>query len=202
MTDKPILFSAPMIRALLDGRKTQTRRVLKPQPDDLYEGQVPRQLHVAIGDRLWVREAHYLTDDGDNEYAVYAADEDDVRAHNTKLQRMGSTIDEALWRQHAKLRPSIHMPRWASRLTLIVTDVRVQRLQEISEEDATAEGWGGWLDSQTSDGFDGNGPRTWFHKLWDSINGPDAWDRNDWVVAYTFTVHRCNIDALAKEPQP
>lgn len=189
MTDKPIPFRAPMIRALLAGTKTQHRLVLKPQPDDLYEGQAPRQLHVAIGNRLWVREHLYAaSNDQGVRWLVYAADRARV-------------WPDGEWTKKRNTVPSIHMPRWASRLTLIVTDVRVQRLQEISEEDAVAEGWGGWLDSQTSDGFDGNGPRTWFHKLWDSINGPSAWERNDWVVAYTFTVHKANIDALAKEPQ-
>jgi hypothetical protein len=228
MTDKPIPFRAPMIRALLAGTKTQHRlaaKFVKPHGDKWHvcnahggmiyctDDDVRECGHfyapIWAGDRLWVREAHYLTDDGDNEYAVYAADEDDVRAHNTKLQRMGSTIDEALWRQHAKLRPSIHMPRWASRLTLIVTDVRVQRLQEISDEDAQAEGverrsksvrqmWLFGASAEERAAIYLRACRWEFEQLWNSINGPDAWAANPWVCAISFEVHRCNIDALER----
>ena len=96
-------------------------------------------------------------------------------------------------------RPSIHMPRWASRLTLTVTDVRVQRLQEISEEDARAEGAypceGGW--SYGGSPLAGTTARGAFYCLWNSLHGPDAWSANPWVCALTFTVDRRNIDAGA-----
>ena len=103
-----------------------------------------------------------------------------------------------------RFRQGGHMPRWASRLTMTVTDVRVQRVQEISEADAKAEG--------ADDGFrqivapgscpeprcDGvhYGPIWHFRDIWNSIHGPDAWDRNPWVAAISFTVHRCNIDKM------
>lgn len=82
------------------------------------------------------------------------------------------------------------MPRWASRLTLIVTDVRVQRLQDISRGDAMGEG------CPFQNMADGDDPREWFRALWNSLHGPDAWDANPWVCALTFTVHRCNIDQM------
>jgi hypothetical protein len=84
----------------------------------------------------------------------------------------------------------IHMPRRYSRLTLYVTDVRVERLQDISKEDARAEG------CPARGGDDGLDPRGWYRDLWDSINGPGAWDENQWVAAYTFAVRAGNIANL------
>jgi hypothetical protein len=206
---KPILFSAPMIRALLDGRKTQTRRVLTPQPDDLYEGQIPRQLHIAIGDRLWVREAwrapvmHDHIKPSDLALGMsrsYEADDEQLSGFGNDAVPFPIGIA-------GKLRPGMFMMRWASRLTLIVTDVRVQRLREISEEDALAEGiqsrvWkSARFEPQTCFGigdveYHAPTASAAFADLWNSINGPDAWDANPWVAAYSFSVHRCNIDAL------
>ena len=92
-------------------------------------------------------------------------------------------------------RPSIHMPRSASRLTLTVTEVRVQRLQDISEEDARAEGIEGeflpWPQGYWT-------YRPYFAELWNSLHGPDAWDANPWVVALSFTVQHGNIDQIGK----
>lgn len=227
MTDKPILFSGPMIRALLDGRKTQTRRILKPQPFGNVEGfqkvfadppyfealdsdgkPVPGafqdgpnfltpypKIKYSVGDRLWVREAHYLTDDGENEYAVFADDDDAVAEHLQDMQTVIAGQPDIDWSKHLRLRPSIHMPRWASRLTLIVTDVRVQRLQEITLGDICAEGLArsiyDFRPAQT--GFDA------WRELWDSIHGHGAWGANPWVAAYTFTVHRSNIDQMERQ---
>ena len=91
-----------------------------------------------------------------------------------------------------KKRSPIHMPRWASRLTLTITDVRVQRLQEITAEDVTAEGIPFEADALA--------PYEWsvarFADLWNTIHGPDAWDANPWCAAISFTVHRCNIDKM------
>ena len=99
-----------------------------------------------------------------------------------------------------KKRPSIHMPRWASRLTLTVTEVGVQRLQDISEADAVAEGCecdvDGWRDYLFPSTQCCGTARESYRTLWNSLHGPDAWDLNPWVAAYTFTVHRCNIDCL------
>lgn len=178
MADRPILFSAPMVRALLDGRKTQTRRVLKPQPKERdFRNVRPDEARwfydpvrggmwiadgVAVGpfpsfaprDRLWVREAwRYVdwTEDG-QPYIGYRAGGAKVLSYPkgdwadrvvdiwADLSRpeniaIDGTAADRRWR------PPLLMPRFASRLTLTVTDVRVQRLQDISEEDAVAEGF-------------------------------------------------------------
>ncbi len=232
MSDKPILFSAPMVRALLDGRKTQTRRFLTAFTDDPpafpHQGVItaldpnekpyrwPRT--YAVGDRLWVRESgHLLREAFDHNFYAgvdvfrdagfqHAADGFIVpaRVYDTPLAEWAGDCARVS-------RPSIHMLRWASRLTLVVTDVRVERLQDISEADAIAEGVqrdssafmhaGWWV-------YDGekrpNGEpaimttsaRDSFASLWRSINGPGSWQENPWVAAYTFRVLRGNIDAV------
>jgi hypothetical protein len=101
------------------------------------------------------------------------------------------------------------MPRWCSRITLIVTAVKIERLQDISDTDCLCEG----LTQAGRSGVFGEAmvypnpdkpwltetPRAWFRQLWDELNGPGSWDANPYVVALTFSVHRCNIDALGKE---
>lgn len=201
MRDKPIIFSAPMVRALMDGRKTQTRRLLTSRFGPPYERADDLDcVRFEIGDRLYVREAHYLTDDGDNEQAVYAADADDVAAHLAEVSNLQRRYPQIDWSKHLRLRPSIHMPRWASRLTLTVTDVLVQRLQEISGQDSIAEG----VECDTctamkSSACHGKGcfaSKDAYRNLWNSLHGPDAWAANPWVVAVSFTVQRGNIDQI------
>lgn len=207
MADRPLLFSAPMVRALLEGRKTQTRRVLTPACDDppacvasgvvtaLDENEMPYRWPrtVATGDRLWVREAFITGFNLDDEYASPVGDKKAwYRATDANLTWYDpdteSTLDNPPWR------PSIHMPRWASRLTLTVTDVRVERLQDISEADAVAEGCKGFV---SRDGEDGLSPREEYRDLWDSINAKRApWDSNPWVMVLTFSVYRQNIDQM------
>jgi len=239
MSDRPILFSAPMVRALLAGTKTQTRRALKPQPDDLYEGQIPKQLRVAIGDRLWVREAAAVTYqawhhiDGHVHGVDYAADyigSQYVHPSPGSSPRNGeapSVFPDKSYNIDGSMRwsPSIHMPRWASRITLTVTDVRVQRLQDISEADAIAEGvksdvWGSVVpflaDPEAADAHQLDRPVYWapgddnedmvclsardaYARIWENIHGVGMWGLNEWVAAYTFTVEPRNIDALARE---
>lgn len=220
MTDRPIIFSAPMVRALLDGRKTQTRRVLKPQPVENSAGlwvtdfgkkgwsQIDAEsvedsfrfrnaLPYAPGDRLYVREAHaFWADEESARAAQWLEGSDDTCIYRADYNA-GSTCE---YMGGERWRPSIHMPRWASRLTLSVTDVRVQRLQDISDDDAKSEG------AMFHDGRP-TGHHGWRHDfsdvyptakhsfaaLWNSINGPEAWLANPWVVAISFTVHRCNI---------
>jgi hypothetical protein len=196
MADRPILFSGPMVRALLEGRKTQTRRVLNPQPNrmngghPLYDGYGSyscergwKRLLFAKGDRLWVRETWAPKTDG----FLYGAD----------------------WLPDAydglkPWRPGIHMARVASRLTLNVTDVRVQRVQDISDRgasnDCTAEGvfhTGQRLPSDWLERGFRSIERAAFSDLWDSLNASRGygWDANPWVVALTFTVDRRNIDS-------
>lgn len=202
--EKPILFSGPMVRALLEGRKSQTRRLINTKATArggpyLFDGswtdsyvmdpgnasRRERSYPYRIGDRLWVREA--LTRSGG--YISYAAD--------FKVRRP-YTIWPHTWKQDP--RPSIHMPRNLSRLTLTVTDVRVQRLQEISEEDARAEGLSWVAPSWGIPGMPetwGADPRAAFSTLWNSLHGSDAWSANPWVVAVSFTVARQNIDTPA-----
>lgn len=137
MAERPILFSAPMVRALLAGTKTQTRRVLKPQPGD--DGKFAdlkscyRAHRIMRGDRLWVRETWAVG-------SIYDGMPPRDINPGGKPGWCGIRYAATDERFGIKDRVSIHMPRWASRLTLTVTDVRVQRLQDISEEDAIAEG--------------------------------------------------------------
>lgn len=233
MTDKPIIFSAPMVRALLEGRKTQTRRLLKikgkkgffqfqpsdtegydwtfRRPDHVWEDYPHEKLlgllPIQVGDRLYVREAHYLTDDCTSEYAIFTEDSADVAAHREEIEDLQIRHPQSDWSKHLRLRPSIHMPRWASRLTLTVTDVRVQRWQDISEADAIAEGierlrsGRGFYDATTSKGNVRLGhycesATEAFKILWNSLHGPDAWDANPWLAAYSFDVQRGNIDQM------
>ena len=184
MTDRPIIFSAPMIRALLEGRKSQTRRVISTKGQaNLFNGDWSDDyvldpgnaawrdqiVRYAPGDRLWVREA-CATWVGGHCDTAYRADEtsdswEDLR-HDARL---------GFW----KIRPSIHMPRWASRLTLTVTDVRVQRLGDLTDEDAIAEG---------IDVTCGLTPSVTYAILWDKINAKRGypWKSNPWIVALTF----------------
>ncbi len=148
----------------------------------------------ALEQRLWVREsvtqrpmANILTGEPTNAIvAAYAADDEDV------VEKAGFNLCP-WWTTPGSL-PSSRMPRMAGRLTLEVTGVRIQRLQDISEADALAEG----CPAQTYEELAGMDPRGWFRDLWDSINGTDAWDANPWVVALTFIAHRVNIDAMEK----
>lgn len=207
--ERPILFSGEMVRAILDGRKTQTRRVMNPQPADGYVCDIPDELcgtnpwifihqelttavdgHLHIcklgqpGDRLWVRESFTEEDTDLGPVLVYRAD---------KSQRVVGWTDELgdhicgnadWWQQNEETRwkPSIHMPRWASRITLEITEVRVQRIQEITEADVLAEG------VTLGDGVWSGSTRRAFMDLWDRINSNRgySWESNPWVWALTF----------------
>lgn len=210
---RPIIFSPAMIAALLAGRKTQTRRPLKPQPKVLRNGVWyrpysvlrPRHWHYLLGDRicgfvevpyahgdlLWVREPWQALAEFDrmkpSELPVgsdilYTADRPDM-----------------LW--DARKRHARFMPRWASRLTLKVTDIRVQRLQDISEADALAEGAhkqpSGWYSFPGQNGAGTTG-RAAFALLWNSVYGHDAWQANPWVCAISFEVIRKNVGEVAQ----
>lgn len=217
MKERPILFSGAMVRAILSGQKTQTRRVVKhkwlpkangkPVPTDVVvrAGDPPFMYRETCpygqpGDRLWVRETWQgplWDEDGpfpENgytpEYCEYRADE-------------GNTpwFVDADGNEHNCWRPSIHMPRWACRIVLEIVSVRVERLQDISEADAKAEGI-------LADSFEHNGqlyfrdyrlsdaeastqpalksPIESFRSLWESINGPESWLANHWVWVVEF----------------
>lgn len=183
MKERPILFSGPMVRAIIEGRKTVTRRVVKPQPDffgSMTDANTPFKtlgagLHGQIvcpygkpGDRLWVRETFAVYGDEKMAAIHYRAD----RPHDVGRKGVG-------------YKPSIHMPRWASRLLLEVTAVRVELLQDISADQAMAEGV---LSCESELDPDGNGysPYELFSALWVSINGHDSWHANPWVWVVEF----------------
>jgi len=178
MKERPILFSAPMIRAILEGRKTQTRRIAKefnemPNLDGILK-RYPNPKGCRYGkpgDRLWVRETWAVQ----HEYDSFAPSEigASARWHYAATEDLGGL----------RKRPSIFLPRRGSRITLEITNVRVQRLQDISEEDAQAEGAVGALDQSVGNNWCASQA---FAALWESINGPDSWDANPWVWAVTF----------------
>lgn len=240
MIARPLLFSAPMVRALLTG-KSQTRRVAKlphmnplgqwepsiiggrgvydrhgqPSPEDAClwhtrTGDVLVCSHGRAGDVLWVRETHYVWSagnrDGSGRRIDYRATEPEAPCTWT---------------------PSIHMPRWASRLTLRITNVRVERLQDISEADAIAEGitmpeseredrdeslcaqcGGTLLVNRVHPGggmmfdcdcHDCDTAQKRYRHLWNYINGRDAWAANPWCWALTFSVEKRNVDDVLRE---
>lgn len=261
MTDRPILFSAPMVCALLDGRKVQTRRILKPQPPEwatfceqpdmfnverrwvpsgLWRWSEPQQsppralrawpidaggehywlqLPWRVGDRLWVKETWRtsicqdaikpsIMETPGNGYGWPVWYEADGGAVTWRGSNGGGPGFET----PGKRRPSLFMSRWASRLTLAVTQVRVERLHDISEADAVAEGmpdFGTFCETLDPGKLNAAGetaaqtasrlrwPQRWFAALWNEINGDGAWAANPWVVATTFTVHHANIDTPA-----
>ena len=179
MTDRPIIFSGPMVRALLDGKKTQTRR-LRSSPLSKCE----------VGDRLYVREAWraHGEEDCDN---LASATSTCTGPEHIMFSASADEAEQALF----KFRPSIHMPRWASRLTLRVTRVRYEHLRAISREDARAEG----IYALPRDGSGSSVER--FSNLWDSLHTkPDtSWADNPTVTALTFEVIRKNIDQVEQE---
>lgn len=185
MKERPILFSAPMVRALLNGTKTQTRRVARLNPNHLGTPLAPNELAHGIplrsspygqpGDRLWVREAWRA----DRQLDAYAPRDLDRRFTAIGYEAGSTTLQLA---EPGKLRPGMFMPRWASRITLEVIGVRVERLQDISETDARAEG----AAAHNSPAAILTGYRQGYRLLWDSINGAGAWERNCWVWVVEF----------------
>ncbi len=196
MKERPIIFSAPMVRAILAGNKVQTRRIMKPQPDifnDLYLQSMPSVRGLAcyrvvgpdypdnadddhlcrygdVGDRLWVRETWLKSAEG---RFIYRADSESIPGEN-------------------KWRPSMLMPTFVSRIRLEITQVRVERLQSISEADALSEGvaYPQLPDNQ----LDTMRARTWFRGLWETIHGYGSWDVNPWVWVIEFK--RINDSAI------
>lgn len=209
MKERPILFSAPMVLAILEGRKTQTRRIVSPRPQPHWAltnvGRLTCSAHrlngenVAVfsdgemgypylnrfggpGDQLWVRETCRAEELPSGEDGVrYLADNDWRVIENTK------TASEAWVRlnwyrgKRGATVPTIHMPRWASRINLEITGVRVERLQEISGSDCIAEGI---VEADAPDYI--FGLQEAYRNLWESINGPGSWDANPWVWVIEF----------------
>jgi hypothetical protein len=187
MSEKPIIFSGPMVRAILEGRKTQTRRVLKPQPELEWElkydygapsfwrwktcrwdaKEIGPDYYVYdyapnhTGDRLWVRETWGEMEQvhTGNRFIVYAAD--------------GEPEDDSGFFPLEKWKPAIYMPRRASRITLEITNIRAEQLNDIAHEDATAEG------CSNAEAY---------RELWDELNAKRGfgWDANPWVWVIEF----------------
>ena len=203
MKERPILFSASMVRAILEGSKTQTRRVVKPrkdlnygcllQPNEL-AGEVNAGSYMNCpygkpGDQLWVRETFAPV-------SVRSGSSDKPYAYKADLRNGEYYLMVEKWK------PSIHMPRKASRIQLEITGVRVERLQNISEQDAVAEGavfvdFGkdkyknqlpGWRCDKKPEKWEESliTARHAYGHLWESINGAGSWDANPWVWVIEF----------------
>lgn len=217
MRERPILFSTEMVQAILDGRKTQTRRVLKNAKLDLFIDDITwgytaftPQRHISVrgkwvdqnkddrygesfikcpygkvGDRLWVREAWCKVTDpfAISEGIGYKADMDFVMDAKGRFKD-GDTVWNFEKPEAWKFKPSIHMPRWASRITLEITNIRVERIHDISIEDIIAEG----CSTTLREGYACEDLREQFSILWDSINAKRGfgWSENPWVWVIKF----------------
>lgn len=214
--ERPILMNAEMVRAVLEDRKTNTRRIVKPQPpsyiDELHGYELRKRApytledfetgcvvgygfeddndvlyklpYGRVGDRLWVRETFCeMVERHRPPQFVYRAD--------TSADGEECRLDFVRCGYPYQWKPSIHMPREASRVTLEIVKARVERLQDISEEDAIAEGCPGFYSPARVAGGeivgpDGQDPIEQFRELWERINGAGSWARNDWVWAISF----------------
>lgn len=209
MTERGMIFNAEMVRAIFDGSKTQTRRIMKVQPDSPNFGLLRitestkstdiGKYHWAEsnatgthsrsalfsspfgqpGDRIWVREAFRVMGCAtDVARLMYYASERNSFTEATRTVPVASCTKQP----SQQWTPSIHMPRWASRITLEITDVRVERLNSITEDDARSEGI-----APAAGGVDkGWEHRINFRELWFSIYGADSWQANPWVWVIEF----------------
>jgi len=221
MKQRPILFNAEMVNAILEGRKTQTRRVMNNQPCSLLGETISVQSDGVnfrwhgdlnddtsgwfscpqgqVGDQLWVRETFAILGNEDGcaidwkENLVKCGGPDAARIYRASCQQrpgnygLWSIPDDAFWKPHTDNMqyegawvPSIHMPRWASRITLEITDVRIERLNDISDPDASAEG------CKISSLRSGDSLSDVFARLWKSIYGDESWQSNPWVWVIEF----------------
>ncbi|WP_421710833.1 hypothetical protein [Alcanivorax sp.] len=195
MKARPILFNTDMVKAILAGQKRQTRREVKHWKDERLPKFVNGAREAACpygqpGDLLYVRETFRLYDSS-IECACY--DHCECSRHHGKPMYFAdgfSAEDELKWK------PSIHMPREFSRLTLEITDVRVERLHEITGADARAEGFSGGHGAIPGYGYSAT-PVEHFVHVWDSIYR--NWKSNPWVWVIEFKAHHCNVDALLRE---
>ncbi|WP_369427048.1 hypothetical protein [Providencia sp. PROV236] len=217
MKERGIIFNSEMVRAILDGRKTQTRRIMKPQPKPNENGGFswPSNIcqsminikemmqnnegawagiagiacpHGGVGDRLWVRET-WMPDaprDGTwSDIEFYGCKDSKLSMIPERFRKPEHCIHRASWKGSELVgwTPSIHMPRWASRITLEITDVRVERLQAASDKDFKAEGYP--LDRELTGGS--TDAFCWFRHLWDSVSKPDCnFESNPWVWVIEF----------------
>lgn len=228
MKERPVIFNGEMVRAILDGRKTQTRRVIKNQRVGDCWGVKPAESPLCerhshdwwlptgtkpysalpvcpfgqVGDRLWVRETWADVNHDGHPAIAYRADgglrvigEDDGEEEDPNLEKywFAQWYADLISGAEGNWRPSIHMPRWASRITLEITAVRVERLNDISEEDARAEGVkpAGDMLPDYPDTFltpkgDFATAEVAFQRLWQSIYGEESWAANPWVWVIEF----------------
>lgn len=200
MKESGMIFNGEMVRAILDGRKTQTRRIMKPQPEPCPRGGhwwpsnvFKTMLHVEdemqngkggwgglvgnacpfgdVGDRIWVRET----------WAEAGASAPDLKLYRANYpEHVPSIYENVPPAEEIRWTPSIHMPRWASRILLEITNVRVERLKSISDGDAMREG------CSTADMKSGDCVADVFARLWASIYGSDSWNANPWVWVIEF----------------
>ena len=205
--DRPIIFKDDMVRAILEGRKTQTRRIMKPQPEGGLDftpfapfgvvngkGNPLICRHGQPGDRLWVREAHAFVPQ-----TAYRCSTGIYQQINPNDDYEACVYRENFDRSRSfPWRPSIHMPRWASRITLEITDVRVERLQDISEEDAIAEGARHFPDLPGTSPYGQDDP-------W-SMETPDSCDKCLGNARMAFANYFCKITGNAPkglhDPRP
>lgn len=221
MKERPLIFSGPMVQAMLDGKKTQTRRIIKPQPHDdpsssmpwVDDGPTPSGVgrcghslttsecpYGQPGDRLWVRET-WAENPGKMHH------DDPKVVYKTDFDGFYSTLEP--W---GKWKPSIHMPRWASRITLEITNIRVERLQDISIADVLEEGLrcpdcgytridaqrhadhaiciNRWLQESKTKTVGEHAAVSAYRDLWDSIKRKHrcSWAENPWVWVIEFEV--------------
>lgn len=228
MKERPILFSTKMVQAILDGRKTMTRRIVKPQPDNdgLWDDdKFPRSINSTLknwngstedgesrewkcpygqpGDRLFVKETHYryghwakngLTKTGKQKWVFVPIHSEvlyeDNKPSSFKKSRSKDSPELNFWYK----RSSLFMSRYASRITLEIVNVRVERLQDISQDDARKEGvccsmspiGACYMDYQSNQYNAMTTPKHSFRSLWQSINGKDSWEKNPWVWVVKF----------------
>lgn len=236
--ERGMIFNGEMVRAILDGRKTQTRRIIKnqregecwgvkPAQNPRYAGHtydwwlptgtqpyaaLPACPHGSIGDRIWVRETWSQLGNEDgcaidwNDELVKGGGPEAARIYRASCEQkpgnygLWSIPDDAFWKTHTDnmefegaWRPSIHMPRWASRILLEITDVRVERLSEISEEDAAKEGISpagdllpAYPGTYLTPKGDFSSAKVAFQRLWESIYGEENWKASPWVWVIEF----------------
>jgi hypothetical protein len=206
-----ILFSAPMVQALLAGTKTQTRRALRPQPGD---GADPRNPFGRPGDRLWVRETFFAFGRWETRYNPKKAREEWAFTDMTRQAGLSwgyHDFDPGAGPQPGRIagaapawhkRPALFMPRAASRVLLEIVDVRVERLQQVSPADAVAEGILRAGDAFALAGATTRDPVLAYRAVWERINGPGSWDANPlvWVVEFRLPGLPCAADSGQNHP--
>lgn len=206
MKERPILFSTEMIKSILENRKTQTRRVIKPQPPEDISKFLKMKLHTGetlqivetpysyktikcpygvIGGGLWVRETFSVRDYWDNESVGGLG--------FAKNRKCCYKADGNKPKWAGRWRPSIFMPRWASRINLEIVNIRIERIQEITYDDCLKEGWNGYNGDYGKTTDVGGSElyadsRAWYQELWDSINAKRGydWAKNVWVWVIEF----------------